>query len=99
MLPSTLRSIVRDGRATVSGWSSYRHQTGRWPWFSIAIHTLNWVLMIAGMIFLLWCAGEYHLSRWQFAGFVVLVALPYGILWWWVKDRVKLGRYGTAASG
>jgi hypothetical protein len=27
------------------------------------------------VIFLLWCAGKYHWSRWQFVAILVLVAL------------------------
>jgi hypothetical protein len=27
------------------------------------------------VVFILWCAGKYHWSRWQFVGILVLVAL------------------------
>jgi hypothetical protein len=60
---STIRNIVQDGRKTVRGWEHYRRQTGRWPWFSIAAHILNWIVMISGMVVLVWCAGEYHIPR------------------------------------
>lgn len=81
----TIQSIYADGRTTVRGWAVYKRQTGRLPWFSIAVHFLNWIVIFSGMIFLLWCAGKYHWSRWQFAGISVLVALPYGLLWYWTK--------------
>jgi hypothetical protein len=92
MLPSTLRNIVLDGGATIRGWAAYKYQTGRLPWFSIAIHLLNWVVIISGFVFLLWCSGEYHWSQWSFAGVFVSVGLPYAAFWWWAKNRVKLNQ-------
>src|SRR5262249_49072160 len=79
--PSTLVRIFRDGRATVEGWQDYKHQTGQWPWFSIAVHILNWVLVIFGAAALVWWAEEYRLSRWQFAGVLLMAGMPYAILW------------------
>src|ERR1700730_3514222 len=38
MLPSTVKDIVLDSRATLRGWTAYKHQTGRLPWLSIANH-------------------------------------------------------------
>jgi hypothetical protein len=48
--------------------------------------------MISGMVALVWFAGKYHWSQWQLAGVFLMVIVPYGILWWWVKDRVKLNQ-------
>ena|SRR6266849_6683610 len=92
MLPSTVKSIVLDSRATVRSWAAYKHQTGRLPWLSIAIHFLNWVVILSGMVFLIWCSGTYHWSRWGFAGVFVLIGLPYAAFWWWLKERVKVNQ-------
>lgn len=90
MLPSTFRHYVRDSRETLSGWATYKRQTGRLPWSSIAIHSLNWVLVFSGMIVLIWCGGKFRWSQWQFVGIFLMVALLYGIFWSWTKDKVKL---------
>jgi hypothetical protein len=90
MNPSTIRRYIRDARETLSGWVTYRRLTGRWPWFSIALHSLNWVLVFAGMIVLIWCGGKFRWSQLRFVGILLLVAIPYGILWSWTKDKVKL---------
>src|SRR5260370_6587657 len=90
MLPSTAKSIVSDSRATLRSWAAYKHQTGRLPWLSIAVHFLNWVVILSGMVFLIWCGERNHWSRWGFAGVLVLIGLPYAVFWWWLKDKVKL---------
>ena len=92
-LPSTLKNIVQDGRATVRGWLAYKRHTGRWPLFPIAIHSLNWLLMISGMAALVWCSGAFHWSRAEFTGVHLVVVLSYAVLWWWVKvtDRSTWG--------
>lgn len=90
MNPSTFRRYIRDARETLSGWATHKRQTGRWPWSSIAIHSLNWVLVFAGMIVLIWCGEKFHWSQWQFVGILLLVALLYGIFWSWTKNKVKL---------
>jgi len=47
------------------------------------------VLLFGGGI-LIWWGAEHDLSRWQFLGIFLLVALPYGILENWAKRSVKL---------
>ena len=64
----TFRNMYREGGRTVQWWTSYRHQTGAWPWFSIVIHFMNWVVILIGGGFLIWWTVEHHLSRWQFFG-------------------------------
>jgi hypothetical protein len=88
----TIQNIYTDGRATVSGWAAYKRQTGSLPWSSIGIHFLNWAVILSGMAFLLWCSGRYGWSRWQFAGILVLAAVPYGVLWHWAKNKVKINQ-------
>src|SRR5437016_14329108 len=82
-------SSARCGR-TVKWWTSYRHQTGAWPWFSIVIHFMNWVVILIGGGFLIWWTVEHHLSRWQFFGVFLFVSLPYTILENWAKSKEKL---------
>jgi len=86
----SLRRTVQDGRTTVRGWTHYRHQTGSLPWFSIAIHCLNWALVISGSVFLIVRSDRYQLSRWEFLGVLLLVGVPYSIFWFWLKDKVKV---------
>jgi len=81
--------MYREGRKTVHWWALYKRQTGTWPRFSIAIHVINWVVILFGGGFLIWWTAEHHLSWWQFFG-IFLLALPYGILENWAKRRVKL---------
>ena len=76
--------------STVQWWTSYRHQTNSWPWFSIAIHFVNWVVILVGGGFLIWWTVEHHLSRWQFVGIFLLVSLPYTIFENWAKRKAKL---------
>jgi len=54
------------------------------------IHFMNWVVILIGGGFLIWWTVEHHLSRWQFFGIFLLVALPYTILENWAKRKVKL---------
>src|SRR5580704_11212528 len=91
MLP-TVKSIVLDGRSTVRGWSAYKHQTGKLPWLSIAVHFFNWVVIIGGMIVLLWCSRRNLWTRWGFAGVLTAVGLPYAFFWSWLKNKVKLNQ-------
>jgi hypothetical protein len=86
----TLRSMYREGAGTVQWWTSFRHQTGSWPWFSIVIHFMNWVVILIGGGFLIWWTGKDHLSGWQFLGVFLVVSLPYAILENWAKRKVKL---------
>jgi len=86
----TFRDIYREGGKTIQWWRLYRHQTGGWPSFSIAIHFMNWVVILIGGGFLIWWTVEHHLSRWQFLGVLLLVSLPYTVLESWAKRRVKL---------
>lgn len=86
----TFRNMHREGGKTIQWWTSYRHHTGGWPWFSIVIHFMNWVVILIGGGFLIWWSVEHHLSRWQFFGVFLLVSLPYTILENWVKGKVKL---------
>ena len=51
---------------------------------------MNWVVILLGGLFLIWLAGEWHLSRWQFFGLFVLVSVPYLVLEEWAKYKVKL---------
>jgi hypothetical protein len=87
---STFKKMYKDGRKTVHWWAVYKRQTGSWPWFSIAIHFMNWVVSLAGLVFLIWWGDRHHLSRWQFLGMFLLVSLPYLILEEWAKKTVKL---------
>jgi len=89
MLP-TIKNKYRDGRKTVHWWALYERQTGTWPWSSIAIHFMNWVVVLFCGGFLIWWTVEHHLSQWQFLGIFLLVSLPYGILENWAKRKVKL---------
>ena len=89
VLPSTLKRIVADGRATVRGWTKYKRQTGRLPWLSIAIHFLNWVVILSGGALLIWWGVREGLSKWEFTGVLLLVGVPYGIFWFWLSNTVK----------
>lgn len=89
MFPA-FRNMYREGGRTAHWWTSYRHQTGSWPWFSIVIHFTNWVAILIGGGFLIWWAAEHHLSHWQFLGVLLLMSLPYTILENWAKRKTKL---------
>lgn len=86
----TFRNMYRESGRTVQWWTSYRHQAGGWPWFSMVIHFMNWVVILIGGGFLIWWTVEHHLSRWQFLGILLLVSLLYTILENWAKRKVKL---------
>jgi hypothetical protein len=90
--PSTIKSNLwyREGRKTVHWWAFYKRQTGTWPWSSIAIHIINWVVILFGGGFLIWWTAEHHLSRWQSLGIFLLIGLPYGVIENWAKKRIKL---------
>jgi len=88
--PSTIKSVYREGPKTVHWWTLYKHQTGTLPWSSIAIHVINWVVILFGGGFLIWWTTEHHLPRWQFLGIFLLIGLPYGVVENWAKRRVKL---------
>lgn len=42
----TFRNMYREGGRTVQWWTSFRHQTGDWPWLSIVVHFMNWVVIL-----------------------------------------------------
>jgi hypothetical protein len=86
----TIRRAVDEGGKTLQWWTKYKHQTGTWPWFSIAIHSVNWVVILFGGGLLIWWSVEHHLSRWQFAGILLLAGSPYYFLENWAKRTVKL---------
>lgn len=89
MLPS-VKTMYSEARSTLHWWALYKKQTGTWPWSSIAIHFMNWVVALVAGAYLIWWTAEHHLSRWQFLGVLVLVSLPYIILENWAKRTVKL---------
>ncbi len=86
----TFKNMYREGGRTIQWWTSYRNQTGGWPWFSIVIHFMNWVVILIGGGFLIWWTVEHHLSRWRFFGVFLILSLPYTILESWAKRKVKL---------
>lgn len=88
--PSAIKSVYTESRKTVHWWALYKRQTGAWPWSSIAIHVINWVVILFGGGFLIWWTAEHHMSRWQFLGIFLLIGLPYGVVENWAKRRVKL---------
>jgi hypothetical protein len=88
--PFAIKTMFREGRKTVDWWALYKRQTGTWPWSSIAIHFMNWVVILFGGGFLIWWTAEHHLSRWQFLGIFLLIGLPYGVVENWAKRKVKL---------
>jgi hypothetical protein len=90
MTPDSARAAFKDTRRTIRWWASYRRQTGIWPWFSIAAHFMNWVLIFCGIALLILWSGEYHLSQWQFFGIFWLVSVPYLILVVRTKKVLKL---------
>jgi hypothetical protein len=85
-----IRRVVDEGSKTFRWWTKYKHQAGTWPWSSIIIHSVNWVVILFGGGFLIWWSVERDLSRWQFLGIFLLLAVPYGILENWAKRSVKL---------
>ena len=87
---SALKSFFDDGRATLRRWRVYKRQTGEVPWLWIAVHVLNWIAVIAVLAYSLRLTSKYHLSRGETWGALVVLAIPYGILWLWMKDKVKL---------
>ena len=90
MLPTTIGRLYNEGRSTFHWWALYRRRTGSWPWSSIGIHFMNWVVILIGGGFLIGWAGERHLSLWQFLGVFLVVSLPYTILENWAKRKVKV---------
>ena len=87
---SSLKIMYEEARKTVFWWARYKRQTGRWPWPSIVIHFMNWVVILFGGAFLVWWTGEHHLSRWQFGGILLSIGLPYIAVENWAKRRMKL---------
>src|SRR3981081_2511730 len=79
----TFRTMYREGGRTVQWWTSYRNQTGAWPWFSIVIHFMNWVVILIGGGLLIWWTVEHHLSRVPIAA----VALVFPLVTAWLKLR------------
>ena len=49
----TFKKMYKDGRKTVHWWAVYKRQAGSWPWVSIAIHFMNWIVILAGFIVLI----------------------------------------------
>jgi len=45
--------MIQDGRETVHWWAVYKRRTGSWSWSSIAIHFMNWVVILFGGAFLI----------------------------------------------
>ncbi len=82
--------VYKEGRETIRWWKSYRHRTGRWPWLSIVVHFMNWVVIMIGGGFIVWWTVEHHFSRWQFLGVFLVASLPYLILENWAKRKIKL---------
>jgi len=95
MLP-TVRNSYIHGRKTVQWWAFYKRQTGSWPWLSIAIHSMNWVVLLFGGGFLIWWGVVHEISRWLFFGIFLLVSLPYAILENWAERTVKLNHLRNA---
>ena len=89
MLP-TVRRTYRDGQKTVHWWTWYKRRTLTWPWSSIAIHFIHWVVLLVGGGFLIWWCLGHDLSRWQTLGIFFVVAVPYAVLENWAKRSVKL---------
>jgi len=87
---SVLKSIFDDGRATLRSWRVYTDQTGETPWLWIAVHVLNWITIIAAIALPIPISRKYHLSKEQALGVLTALAVPYGILWLWIKSRVRL---------
>ena len=91
----SVRQFIRDCQTTLRGWIAYKRQTGRLPWLSIASHSANWFAVISGTIFVFSYADRFHWSGLRFLGAYVLMAIPYGILWYWLKRETKLNQLRT----
>ena len=91
----SVRQLIDDCRTTLRGWTAYKNQTGRLPWLSIVAHSANWFAFISGTIFVFSFADRFHWSGLHFLGVYVLVAIPYGILWYRLKREVKLNQLRT----
>jgi hypothetical protein len=85
-----MRHAIEEGSKTLHWWTKYKQQTGTWPWPSIVVHSLNWVVILFGGGFFIWWSVEHHLSRWQFLGTLLLAGLPYYFLENRAKRAVKL---------
>jgi hypothetical protein len=92
MFPSTVRSFVLNGRATFRSWVEYKRQTGQLPWLPIAIHFVNWVVVLSGIVLLIWWRVREGLSKSQFAGVLLLIGIPYAFFWLWLSNIVKLNQ-------
>ena len=86
----SLYRLYRDSSKTLHWWASYKRQSGSWPWSLIALEFLSWTGVLVGMGFLIWWAGEHHLSRWQLLAVLLLLLLPLGVLYDWARRAVKL---------
>ena|SRR5215467_35235 len=90
MRPPVFGGLYKESRNTFRWWALYKRQTGAWPWSSIAIHSMNWgVILLGGGLLLRWSI-ERHLSKWQFFGVFLLVAVPYLVFANWAKNTAKL---------
>lgn len=83
---------LRDARTTFRGWSNYKRRTGKWPWVSIGVHSLNSVIMVLGTCALIWHAVEHHWARGKFIAILVLLAVFHMVLWTWVSNKAKLAQ-------
>jgi hypothetical protein len=85
-----IKAVYRESSKTLDWWVLYKRQTGTWPWSSIAVHFLNWVVALLGGGIFIWWSVEHHLSSGQFLAICLLLSVPYIILERWAKRAVKL---------
>ena len=83
---------LRDARTTFRGWSDYKRRTGKWPWVSIGVHSLNSMIVVLGTCALIWHAVEHHWARGKFIAILVLLAVFHMVLWTWVSNKAKLAQ-------
>jgi hypothetical protein len=83
-----LFDFVNGVRDTFRRWSEYGRRTGRLPWLSIPVHFLNVIVFVSGSIFLFSWEEKHDWSELQRIGAFFLIAMPYVLLWYFVREQV-----------
>ena len=85
-----LADTLKSARATFRDWGEYKRETGQWPLVSIAVHLANLVALASITIWLISFSWKHNWSSARFVWTLILVLLPYFLLWCWIEDKVKL---------
>ena len=75
---------------TIQDWKKYKRQTGEWPFLSIFVYAVHFVIALIGLALIVWYGGGHHWSSLS----LLVVFLPLGVVdialsdWLFGKVRV-----------